>query len=371
MTHSRSVPGDTITLRTPVCEVGIDPSVGNLPLLAFHTGGRTLEPLHRAHWVDDDSFPEAMQPVDRKLSGDFVCVPFGKSDVEPSPPHGWSANSPWFAEQNDGSSISMVLERRIMGARLRKHVRPAPDAPLLYQVHTLDGGSGGITFAHHPMVRVSGGARLFTSPKRLAITLDVPIVQGHHALACGAVCDDLTAIPGRQGGMVDVSRVPISSGDEDFVALVEAKGSPLGWTAVIRDGFDDIVFFLKDPAVLPLTMLWHSNGGRLDAPWSGRHRDVLGIEDGIAAGGAGHKAALEENVFSRAGVPTALPLAEGRSHRIPHVIGAIPRPAGWQVIADIALTDDRLEIKEAGGQSVALPFDASFFQQDDQGAAVP
>jgi hypothetical protein len=118
---------------------------------------------------------------------------------------------------------------------------------------------------------------------------------------------------------------------------------------------------LKDPSVLPLTMLWHSNGGREDAPWSGRHRGVLGIEDGIAAGAAGHKAALGETVFSKAGVPTVLNLAAGVSHRIGHVIGAVPRPTGWSVIESIALESGRLTIREADGRTIDMPFEASFF----------
>jgi hypothetical protein len=224
------------------------------------------------------------------------------------------------------------------------------------------GGTSGLTFAHHPMIRIVGGARLFTSPKRLAVTPDAPIVEGRHALAGGTAIHDHTKVPATEGGTIDVSQLPISDGDEDFVALVEAEGSALGWTAVLREAFDDIVFVLKDPSVLPLTMLWHSNGGRQDAPWSGRHRGVLGIEDGIAAGAAGHKAALGETVFSKAGVPTAFELNDGVTHRVAHVIGAVPRPVGWSAIESITLEDGRLVIAEANGNTIEMPFDTNFFQ---------
>ncbi|MEO0383996.1 MAG: hypothetical protein AAF234_10645 [Pseudomonadota bacterium] len=356
-----SIPEGTVFARTACSEVGVDPSVGNLPHLMFHWQGKTLAPLHRAPWVEDSTFPDEMPPVDRKLSGDFVCAPFGMSDVEPSPPHGWSSNSAWSLDSDNAGGLRFTLDKVILGARLTKQLRPAPDAPLLYQVHTVDGGSGGLTFAHHPMMRVAGGARLFTSPKRLAVTPDAPIVEGRHALQNGVATADHTAIPATRGGTIDVTRLPIADGDEDFVALVEAEESELGWTAVIREAFDDIVFVLKDPSVLPLTMLWHSNGGREDAPWSGRHRGVLGIEDGIAAGAAGHKAALGETVFSRAGVPTVLSLAEGKTHRVAHVIGAVPRPVGWEVVADITIDGEALSIHEASGGTLDMPFDPNFF----------
>lgn len=356
-----SIPEGTVFARTECSEVGVDPSVGNLPHLVFHWQGKTLAPLHRAPWVENDTFPEEMPPVDRKLSGDFVCAPFGRSDVEPSPPHGWSSNSAWSLESNNAGGLHFRLDKTILGARLTKHLRPAPDAPLLYQVHTIDGGSGGLTFAHHPMMRVAGGARLYTSPKRLAVTPDAPIVGGRHALQNGVATADHMAIPATRVGTIDVTVLPIADGDEDFVALVEIQDAELGWTAVIREAFDDIVFVLKDPSVLPLTMLWHSNGGREDAPWSGRHRGVLGIEDGIAAGAAGHRAALGETVFSKAGVPTAFNLVEDKVHRIAHVIGAVPRPAGWDVITGITIDGEALSIREANGGVLAMPFDSNFF----------
>lgn len=356
------LPAGALHATTSFCRVAVDPAVGNLPMLAFRDGDVWREPLHRAPWVDDGSFPEAMPLVDRRLSGDFVCIPFGLNDVEGGPLHGWSANSAWSVTNQSVAVLKLALDRTILGARVEKTVRPAMDAPLLYQEHHLIDGDGAVTFAHHPMMRVTGGAQLFTSPKRLAITLDAPIVEGHHVLACGAAVDNWHAVPAQTGGTIDVANLPIADNHEDFVALVEAEGSTLGWTAVIREAFDDIVFVLKDPRILPLTMLWHSNGGRKDAPWDGRHRGVLGIEDGVAAGGSGHRAALDGNtVYARHGIQTALPLANGQTHRIAHVIGCLGRPAGWQRITDIRVDGDELILQDATGDSLRMPFDGGFF----------
>ena len=44
------------------------------------------------------------------------------------------------------------------------------------------------------------------------------------------------------------------------------------WSAVARPGGGDMALMLKNPAKLPVTMLWYSNGGRSYAPWNGRHR---------------------------------------------------------------------------------------------------
>lgn len=361
MNDPKSLPQGTLIARTDICEVGVDPSVGNIPRLVLHWGGRALEPLHRAPWVDDDVFPDPMPPVDRALSGDFLCAPFGKSDVEVSPPHGWTSNSAWKVTAQEPDKLAFELERPVMGARITKHIEPGADAPLLYQTHQIFGGAGGLTLAHHPMMRVADGARLFCSPKRVAITPDSPIVDGRHRFALSAQTSDLHAVPTHDGGTVDVTQLPIGTGTEDFIALVEAEGSTLGWTAVIREAFDDIVFVLKDPRVLPLTMLWHSNGGREDAPWNSAHIGVLGIEDGIAAGAAGHHAALGDNPIAQAGVSTALELSDTSNHRIAHVIGALPRPEGWNIITDITIDGATLTLHGEDGQEIALPFKSNFF----------
>jgi hypothetical protein len=354
-------PEGAFSATTKICEVAVDPSVGNIPKLVFHWQGRTLEPLHRAPWIEQDGLPDAMPPVDRLLSGDFLCAPFAMGDVEPSPLHGWTANSAWSLINQDAGALVLQLDRKVMGATITKRVEPGMNAPLLYQTHNISGGSGGITLAHHPMTRVMGGARLFCSPKRIAITPDTAIVEGSHCFALGARAHDLRAIPASGGGTVDITQLPIASGTEDFITLVEAENSTLGWTAVIREAFDDIVFVLKDPRVLPVTMLWHSNGGREDAPWDGRHQGVLGIEDGIAAGAAGHKAALGDNPIRRTGVATALELSEETTHRIAHVIGAVPRPVGWDEVTDITVEDEVLRLYGRMGQDIRLPFKNGFF----------
>lgn len=361
----QNLPDGALFAKTKTCEVAVDPSLGNIPKLAFHWGGRTLEPLHRAPWVDNENLPDGMPMVDRKLSGDFLCAPFAMSDVEPSPPHGWTANSTWNVTANEqGGALSFELGRQVMGATITKNIEPSTDAPLLYQTHHISGGTGGLTLAHHPMVRVTGGARLFCSPKRVAVTPDSPIAKGRHRLACSAYTSDLKAIPASDGGTADITKLPIATGTEDFITLVEAEGSTLGWTAVIREAFDDIVFVLKDPQILPVTMLWHSNGGREDAPWNSAHIGVLGIEDGITAGAAGHKAALGDNSIRQVGVPTALELSVENNHRIAHVIGALPRPEGWDTITDITINGGTLTLHGAGDQRIHLPFKAEFFRLD-------
>lgn len=348
-----------ITTETEAGRLSLDPAIGNIRALEFRDGARRISPLHTAPWVDEE-VPADMAPVERNLSGDFFCAPFGAGDVEEAPIHGWTANSAWTGAV-EGGAIRCTLERAVMGAKVTKTLRLAPDAPLLYQVHEIRGGDGGLTVAHHPMVRISGRARATFSAKRAWLTPEAPPEPGRHRLAYPAEGTDLSALRAADGGTLDIGALPIGDSHEDFVTLVEAEGSALGWTAILREAEDDIVFYLKDPAVLPVTMLWHSNGGRDFAPWNGRHKHVLGVEDGCAAGSAGHRASLGPNPVSATGVPTALALGDGIRHHVAHVIGCIARPEGWRSVADISLDGDRLVLSGDDGGTRSLPFDASVF----------
>ncbi|MEM0948897.1 MAG: hypothetical protein AAGK37_15965 [Pseudomonadota bacterium] len=352
---------DWVRAKTNFGQLAADPAIGNLRTLTLRHKGRDLTPLHSAPWLDTHDLPSDLAPVERDLSGDFFCAPFGTSDVEPAPPHGWSANSPWQVAHTHESRIDLVLERQILGADISKTLQLSVDAPILYQTHVLTGGSGALSIAHHPMIRVVSRGVFSTSPKRAILTPEVPLEYGRNALANSQRSTDLTRVPAAGGGTADLTHLPIANGTEDFVTLVEAEHPGIGWSAVVRDTEDDIVFCLKDPRVLPITMLWHSNGGRDYPPWSGRHRGVIGIEDGCAAGAAGHRAALTPNPVSREGVPTALPL--GGTHRIAHAIGAIARPEGWTRITSISRDGTALILADESGATLHLPFDPDFFTE--------
>lgn len=355
-----------VSAQSGTGEMTFDTSVGNLRSLTLRDGDRAISPLSTAHWVGhaDIELPDDLPPVERNLSGDFFCAPFGLSDVEDAPPHGWSANSEWTVTTATGTLIEARLDRPVMGASLRKVLKLSSDAPLLFQEHWIEGGEGALTVAHHPMVPLVGGGRFFCSEKQMVITPQTLLEPGRAKLASGVRTKDVTRVPGASGDLVDLTQLPIGNAHEDFVTLVEAEGQVLGWSAVLREEEDDIVFFLKDPSVLPVTMLWHSNGGRDYAPWNGNHRGVLGIEDGCTAGAEGHRAALNPNAISALGVPANLPLRADLSHRIPHVTGAIARPERWSRVTNIRLSGDHLVLTGDAGEARRLPFPSDFLAKE-------
>lgn len=348
-----------LRLRAGPLDLAFDPEVGNIR--RFTVDGREI--FHTAHWVGTPAAEAAGSVIDAHLAGDFLAAPFGTSDLVSDPPHGWSANSRWHpvvrAEDGACAVMRLALEREVMGARLTKELRFCQGHPVLYQRHVIAGGEGGLTFAHHPMFRVSPGDHIAYSPKRAAVTNDP--LEPAHVLAPWARSEDVTRFPSVSGGTVDLTHYPRESGHEDFITLIEADSGGIGWTAVSRAAQGDIVVVLKDSRVMPVTMLWVSNGGRGYAPWEGRHDGVLGIEDGCAAGAEGHRAALGNNAVAREGVASAVSLRPEGRLTLRHAIAVLDRPEGWRGVAGVRVRADRLTVEGIGGGSLAVPFDGTYF----------
>ncbi|MDG4648864.1 hypothetical protein P6F26_10450 [Roseibacterium sp. SDUM158017] len=333
----------------------IDPEVGNIP--SWRVGGRV--PLHAAPWRDE---PEVQQDedlplVNRRLAGDFFCMPFGRDDVEGGPIHGLPANSRWEVVEEDVSHAGFRLLAHPRGATVTKRVQLV--GPVLLQSHVIEGGAGEVTFAHHPMARMTEGGRLSFSPKRAVLTDPEPQYAGHNLWSVNQLRGDLH-LDREDGGQWDLHDYPAGHAVEDFAILAEARGARLGWTVLMRNAEDDMLVVLKDARVMPVTMLWISNGGRDFSPWNARHTGVLGIEDGCAAGGIGLRGAIGDNRIKALGLPTTLGL--GRRHVIAHALVSLPRPPGWSEVSAITLADGVLTLTERGGAQVSVPFPEGHFQ---------
>ena len=351
--------------------VTLDLGAGHLRSLEIGRDNRAICPLHTAPWVDDPAVqgdPE-IPNVLKHLSGDFFCAPFGPSDIDDGPPHGWPANSRWRLEDEDvhadGRTARYALEREVQGARLIKELTVRNGHPFLYIRHRFEGGSGKISVSSHAMTQFEKRGRLAFSAKAFA---DLPDSQqepdpakGRSVFACSKRFDDLSKLPLTDGGTTDLHAYPVAERHEDFVMLVEAETS-LGWTAALRPDQGDIMLSLKNPADFPVTFLWFSNQGRDYAPWNGRHKGVLGIEEGRAYSIYGHAASIRANPLSEAGIATSLDLDPTGSTAVSHVLGGLPLPAGWREVGSIETLDGRLRLLNPDGAIVDLPFDDTFLQ---------
>ncbi len=324
-----------------------DPAIGLLDGFTVLDQGRTITPLHRAPWVGtDEGMPPDAAPHLARLGGDFFCAPFAGTEAG-SPLHGWPANAPWTIIAHSGGTLRALLSRPVHGATLIKEVSVTDEHPFVYQRHIFIGGQGEVAVANHANLSLPQGGLIRTSAKLRWQTPASPQEsdpsRGRSALRYPAQSSDPRAFPSLTG-TCDLTRYPWNPRHEDFVAGIEAPGSWFGWTAVTRPAQGDLYLSLRNAHALPLTMLWHSNGGRDYAPWSGRHVACLGIEEG-ATPVLGPGAPI---------APDALTLSPHGVGEVRHIIGAIAWPSG-EAIARIVPGAGSIDLHGEGGAFRRVP----------------
>ncbi|MDV6330673.1 hypothetical protein [Asticcacaulis sp. 201] len=365
MTNSFFMGGDCLSLS-------LDLRAGHLMDVTFMDQGRRLKPLYAAPWAVDD-LPDSEPMVVRRLSGDFFCAPFCQPDVEPAPWHGWTANAAWHpidaAQAGQGDAVyRFELERTVMGARVEKQLRLVNGQPILHERHIFHGGEGALPVAHHTMLRTDTGLKLSFSPKRFGLTPEHGAAEdtekGASVLAYPQTFTDLSQLRLRTGQTVDATRHPYSAKTEDHIYLFEAPDATIGWSAAVNCAEAYAFFALKDPRILPTTLLWVSNYG-LDAfpcagPFAGKHGACLGVEEICSNLAAGHAASVAANALSNQGIPTAHSLNSEGALVIDYVFGCVAVDPDWREIVAIERDEESITLKDAGGAqrrlAVTLPF---------------
>lgn len=346
--------------------VSFDPVGGIVAEVAISfDGSPPIRPLHKAPWVSGpERFPADVAPIERKLAGDFFCAPFAET-CEGVPLHGWSANGDWELVDDrhatSGHSVLYRLRQAVYGSVLTKELTVRHSHPFVYQVHTFEDGSGFLPIAHHAMLRVPGGAALSFSSKMNGRTGPLPPEtddsRGRSILSYPQIFSQLGSVKRADGRSVDASIYPFDRHHEDVIVLTEDPDASIGWSAAVapNDGF--IFLSLKDARVLPQTVLWMSNGGRYYEPWSGRHTEVIGIEE--AAVGF-HLLDHDRDAEATA---TGLQLDAGKTTSIRYAFGAIPAPAGWKRVTNVRLESDAVRVEDISGESRHVPFNLRFFSK--------
>lgn len=343
MTQSLSARGITLDFQ---------PRGGVLHRFAVSDEGHTVAPLHRAPWAAEE-VPGDAPPHQAWLSGDFLAAPFGPG---PDGLHGLPANGNWRIVPSTPGTLRSVLEGAVQGATVVKELSLEDDHPFVYQRHLFIGGTGALPAANHAMISLPHGGKLSFSRKRWWETLAEPLesTRGRSRLAYPRRAEDAAEFPAADGSTINLHRYPWGEAHEDFVAGIEDPASRLGWTAVVRPEEGDLFLSLRNPLRLPMTMLWHSNGGRDYAPWNGRHTGCLGVEEGAALPMLGLSSRETPDPLTAAGQPGLLQLDPLGTVDVRHVIGAIRWPSG-QSVAGVMLEDDVLTVTGDWGAERKLP----------------
>jgi hypothetical protein len=250
-----------------------------------------------------------------------------------------------------------------------KHVALRRGHTALYVRHVVSGMAGPMSVGHHAMLRFPdrpGSGLVAASPfafgQTSPVAVETPETDGASALAVGAEFASLDAVPTAAGETADLSRYPARRGFEDLVMLAADPGRALAWTAVTFPDEGYVWFTLKDPRVLRQTVLWLSNGGRRYPPWSGRHVNVLGLEEVTSYFHLGLPASARPNPLSARGFPTHVDLDPDRPLDVRVVSAVAAVPDGFDHVAEIEplVGEEAVVLTSRSGVRVPAPLDHGF-----------
>jgi hypothetical protein len=325
--------------------------------------GRKVSPYALAPWLPSEV--DAATPVLlRELRGDFFCFPFGPQAE--GPPHGETANASWELLERSAAALVLGLDARDTGARVVKTLSLRAGETAVYIEHKISGAEGRFNYGTHPILDFSGvaerEARISTSPIAWGSVYPGVFSDPHDgafgALLPGAEFETLEAVPLASGGATDVSRYPARAGSDDLVMVAnDPAHGPFAWTAALVDGY--VWFCLKNPRDFPATLLWLSNGGRLAAPWNGRHRCRLGLEEVCSHFSDGVETSRRDLLAAR-GLATSRQFTPDETVRLAVVQAVAAVPGGFGRVVAITAGAAGVSVEGEFGATVEVPLDWQF-----------
>lgn len=348
------------------------------PIQFVLSKGRTVAPMHCAPWATEKLAADT-PAILKVLRGDFFCMPFGGNAApfkkERHPVHGETANSQWQfvgSSLEDGTTrLDLAMETKIRPAKVQKSIFLRAGESVVYSRHVISGARGPMNCGHHAMLAFGNETGLvsvapFGRGQVFPGEFEEPAAGGYSSLKRGARFRDLSRVPKADGGTADLTRFPDREGFEDLVMVSAKPGNTFGWTAAVFPESRFVWFSLKDPRVLASTVLWHSNGGRHYAPWSGRHRGVLGLEEVTSNFHYGLAESARPNPVSKEGIPTTISLDPKIPLAVNTILGIAEVPAGFGHVTSIAPVAGGIEIRQkAGKRAVFAPADTDFLYGDE------
>ena len=339
----------------------------------FRVGKRWIEPFTIAPWAEekvDRSIPQVIQV----MRGDFFCMPFGGNEeiykAENHPVHGETANGTWELESISPGHIHLSMRTSVRTGKVDKKITLIPDQTAIYSQHIISGMEGPMSLGHHPILSAPEGvtARLSLSPFCFGQVapgiLEDPAKGGYSHLKAGAHFSSLQRVPTMDGKWIDLSVYPANDGYEDLILMASKPTLPFAWTALTIPEKGYIWFSLKDPRVLPSTIFWMSNGGRHYAPWNGRHRRAIGLEEVVANFHLGLAQSARSNPLKRAGIATSVKLNKQNSLVVNYIMAVAEMPRGFDIVKNIYPSADgnSVRITSKSGRSISVGLDIAFLK---------
>jgi len=345
------------------------------PVTFFADSATPVQPYAIAPWATEPP-PPGLLPLLAALRGDFMCSAFG-DNVETFrgvrvPPHGDTANQDWTLVDSraasEGTSLRLRTDMPNQGGRCVAMTTLLTGHNFVYQRHDFEGVAGPINPGHHALLACPTTALLSfsryvlvgSSPARSTL----PPGTARSRLTPGEIGTTLSALKCLDGSLMDVTAFPTVSGTDDVFLVCSDPTPPLAWSAATFPGLRYAWLALRNPRQLASTLVWLSNGGRLEPPWNGRHGPVLGMEDMTGYFASGLNESARSNLLNARGIPTCLRAEPHVPLRIPYIQGVVRIPADFDRIASIEpLPRSELLIQSESGIAVRTACRWEFLQE--------
>jgi len=343
------------------------------PVYFQRKDGTGIQPYHISAWQTEECvFPEGA--CEAILRGDFLCLPFGYAEPELAMrSHGRTAGRPWTLEaatsRSGVQSLRIAMDDALQSARVTRQFVLRDGEGVIYDLTAVEELDGEYTIGHHAVLRTPtrrGALLASTSQQIFGMTFPGPFAEQSNEesqkLAFAAEFGDLRSVPSRSGdgSTVDCSAYPSRPGCSDLlqVAIETEPGTP-AWSAAVNTEEAYLWFALRNPQLLPSTILWIENCGRHSFPWNGRNCS-LGVEDVCSYFDKGSEASRAPNAFSRRGIKTVQTFHRDSPYLLPYVQGAISIPSGFGRVLSMTCSANSVSFIDVRGSHVTVRVDTSF-----------
>lgn len=307
----------------------ISPIAGMLVDAVFQVNGHDVRPFARAPWLDE---PEPLSGIPghiRVLGGDFLALPFGSAGVPAStvgdwsrhsgaavnsPPHGLTADADWTvtAERADRVTLRLDFPNDSAIAWVERTIAGVPSRPELRFEHVIHAREQTrVPLGLHPIFALPSAPRSLRIDAHFETALAYPTVIDPtlSRIPPGAETRDLNEW--------DAAELPGDRPREDLALLTEVTG-PI---RVIDESTGYGALLDWDHETLPNVMLWISDRGIREPPYSSRYRG-LGVEPVASAFDFPADVSTEDNPLSERGIRTAVDLDPADPLTVRHSVRA-------------------------------------------------
>ncbi|HUU58831.1 MAG TPA: hypothetical protein VMZ50_04760 [Phycisphaerae bacterium] len=361
-------------VRSSDVELAVTQLGGHMAPVTFYRKSRTpVQPYYVNPWHGEGH--KIDEPVLVPLRGDFFCLPFGENGEYRGVKHnvhGEPAGNRWTFRALETSGrltrLTLSMSTRKLPGKITKHLALLDGQNVVYVQHVLEGFSCSTSLGHHATLAVpetEGALRVATSPIRFGMSNPLPtgdpatgeypsIVPHQRFQGLSKV-----ALIWKDPPAGDLSALPARTGFTDLVAVFNKRRPAPAWTTATVDELGYLWFSLKDPAVLPTTILWISNRGRHMPPWNGRNR-CLGLEDVCGFFAMGLAASTRSNALSRQGVGTSVRLSPKAPAAINYIEGVVRIPRGFRKVRAASFAPGKVTFTSVTGKKVTARVNHAF-----------